>query len=144
MADPRDTFIEMIARLSASGDKVDLDGEEWPNGYEHDTGSSLDALDELIHKAREIAGIKPPEPQPAYDELDWSGPEEGDTCDVSVWITTADGDELCEIETGNGVEANKEVARAVVAEMNAMERPWPDGILDGIVKAAIAKAAATT
>lgn len=62
--DPRDEFIAMIARLSASGDLVDLDGEEWPNGYEHDTGGSLDALDELIHKAREIAGIAAPAPEP--------------------------------------------------------------------------------
>ena len=50
-------FVAMVARLSASGDPVDPDGDECPNGYDHDTGSSLDALDEIIHKARKLTGI---------------------------------------------------------------------------------------
>lgn len=47
-------FLGMVARLSASGDPVDPDGEPCPDGFEHDTGDSLDALDEVIHKARKI------------------------------------------------------------------------------------------
>lgn len=47
-------FIAMVARLSASGDPVDPDGDPCPNGFEHDTGDSLDALDEVIQKARKI------------------------------------------------------------------------------------------
>lgn len=66
------SFIGMVARLSASGDKVDLDGEEWPNGYEHDTGSSLDALDEIIHKAREIGEWNVPAPEKRFVDGDWS------------------------------------------------------------------------
>lgn len=51
-------FVEQMARLSASGDATDPDGDECPNGYDHDTGSSLDALDEMIHKARRLIGAE--------------------------------------------------------------------------------------
>jgi hypothetical protein len=132
--DPRASFIEMIARMSASGDKVDLDGEEWPDGYEHDTGNSLDALDELIHKARAMTGIKPPELRTIFD---WSGPEEGDTVDLSVWITTEFGDEIAEVKSGN-LDRNKEIAAEIVAKLNAMPVPLEDGIVNKLIADAIA------
>mgnify|MGYP001305562047 CR=1 FL=1 len=43
-------FVRMLARLNASGDNVD--GVEW----EHDTGDSLDTLDAIVMRARELAG----------------------------------------------------------------------------------------
>ncbi|MGE3307748.1 MAG: hypothetical protein AB7I52_17465 [Rhizobiaceae bacterium] len=126
-------FVEMIARLSASGDAVDPDGDPCPNGYEHDTGSSLDALDELIHKARALAAI--PEPSPVRDILDWSGPEE-DTIDLTVWITTGDGEEIMEVQCGD-VERNKEIAQAVVDKVNAMPWPLEPGTVQKLVKEAV-------
>lgn len=47
-------FIGMVARLSASGDPYGPNGDKCPNGFDHDALYSLEALDELIHKAREM------------------------------------------------------------------------------------------
>lgn len=71
--------------------------------------------------------------------LDWNGPEEGDTCDLSVWITNGEGDELLEVDSGD-VERNKEIAREVVAKVNAM--PWP--LEPGIVAKLVAEAIVVT
>lgn len=47
---------------------------------------------------------------------DWSGPEEGDTVDLSVWITF-DGEEVFEITAGT-TASKKSIARKIVALMN--------------------------
>jgi hypothetical protein len=127
-------FVAMVARLSASGDDFDLDGERCPNGFEHDTGDSLDALDSLIHKARKLV----PECAPARPEFDWSGPEEGDTADTSVWIVNDVGDELHEVGVPDSdcddVEFAKEVARRVVARLNAMTPRPSDAAVPDLVE----------
>lgn len=50
-------FAKLVARLSSSNDMVDDGGGVAQ--YQHDTGSSLDALDELISKARELVADRP-------------------------------------------------------------------------------------
>lgn len=113
-ADKLREFAEMVARLTASGDEIAPDGDYCPNGFTHDTGDSLDALDSLIRKARELTGIAA-----KAAEFDWSGPEEGDECDESIWILDPDGGELFEVTSGDDVEERKEIARRMVAKINA-------------------------
>ncbi len=50
-------FIAQVAALSASGDgRQDNDEAGIDHGFEHDTGDSLDALDQIIHGARKLLG----------------------------------------------------------------------------------------
>jgi phosphoglycolate phosphatase-like HAD superfamily hydrolase len=44
-------FVRMLAWLNASGD--DVEGVSW----EHDTGDSLDTLDAIVMRARELLGL---------------------------------------------------------------------------------------
>ena len=71
--------------------------------------------------------------------FDWSGPDEGDEIDTSVWITTDDGTEIELIDSGD-VEADKEIARDLVAKLNAMPQPLEHGIIPKMVAEAVAKA----
>src|SRR5690606_28285677 len=96
-------LVRQLARMDPPDERQEID----------DIDGEIEAFSHMIRKAKEIIGDTAPAPAAIasdLDILDWSGPEEGDTCDLSVWITDDCGNELYEITEGGNVESNKDIA----------------------------------
>ena len=131
------------AKRAMIGDKIDAaairasnDCFDFPGGT---ISASIDGPDTDKINLDQVS-IYDPYPGSVGNFFDWSGPEEGDEGDESVWITTGFGDEIEEVDAGFGVERNKEIARDLVEKINALPQPLEDGIIIEMVAEAVAAA----
>ncbi len=136
------------AKRATIGDKIDAaairasnDCFDFPGGT---ISASIDGPDTEKINLDQVSIYDPDPGSVDYERprivFDWSGPEEGDEGDESVWITTGFGDEIEEVDAGFGVERNKEIARDLVEKINALPQPLEDGIIARMVAEAVAAA----
>lgn len=92
MADPENTFMAQVNRLATR----------------HNLAPAVKASSAIARKVAQLQAEDGP--------WDWEGPEEGDTCDLSVWLTY-EGEEVFKIKTGT-TRQKKSIARKIAALMN--------------------------